>query len=177
MATRGMGGPGPGAGGPFAHLLHSHQAQDGRLVLRRLWRYLHVYRGSLWVVAGLTVVTTAMMVLGPFLLKVAIDRCIVPGRMTLLAQVVGLMIVAQLLAAGCTWLQSVIMIKVSQRAVRDLRGDLFARVQLLSLRFFDEHPHGDIQHRRHLRRRQPGPGPGGPVRIAVHAQAGAALRS
>ncbi len=51
------------------------------------------------------------------------------------------------LASGATWLQEYIMAGVAQRAVRDLRHDLFANLQTLSLRFFDQRPHGELMSR------------------------------
>jgi len=36
---------------------------------------------------------------------------------------------------------------VAQRAVRDMRTDLFARLQSLPLRYFDQRAHGDIMSR------------------------------
>jgi ATP-binding cassette subfamily B protein len=36
---------------------------------------------------------------------------------------------------------------VAQRAVYDLRTELFAKLQTLSLRFFDQHTHGELMSR------------------------------
>ncbi len=52
--------------------------------------------------------------------------------------------VAQSLAQ---WLQVSVMIRVSQATVRDLRRDLFAGLQTLPLRFFDERTHGELMSR------------------------------
>src|SRR5690606_29269226 len=46
-----------------------------------------------------------------------------------------------------TWLQAYIMAGAAQRTVRDLRGDLFDRLQDLPLRYFDANPHGDLMSR------------------------------
>jgi len=43
--------------------------------------------------------------------------------------------------------QGYIMASVAQQALRVLRRDLFSHLQTLSLRYFDEHPHGDIMSR------------------------------
>ena len=42
---------------------------------------------------------------------------------------------------------SFVMARVSQNAVRDLRQDLFNRLQVLPLRFFDRHASGDLMSR------------------------------
>ncbi len=57
------------------------------------------------------------------------------------------MIVTYIVAAAGTWLQTYLMAGVAQRAVRDMRTDLFARLQTLPLRFFDQHAHGDLMSR------------------------------
>jgi ATP-binding cassette subfamily B multidrug efflux pump len=54
---------------------------------------------------------------------------------------------AYLLADLGMWLQTVIMIHVAQGSLRDLRRDVFDRLQALSLRFFDRHPHGELMSR------------------------------
>ena len=46
-----------------------------------------------------------------------------------------------------TWLQSYVMAGAAQRTVRDIRNDLFGRLQTLPLRFFDQRPHGDLMSR------------------------------
>ncbi|NIV30059.1 MAG: multidrug ABC transporter ATP-binding protein, partial [Anaerolineae bacterium] len=43
--------------------------------------------------------------------------------------------------------QGLLMARVSQRAMRGLRRDLFAHLQTLSLSFFDRHPHGELMSR------------------------------
>ena len=39
------------------------------------------------------------------------------------------------------------MSAAAQRTVRDLRNDLFAKLQTLSLRFFDQRTHGELMSR------------------------------
>jgi len=116
-------------------------------VLRRVWGYLRTYRSLLIGVALLVAAATGLSLLTPWLTGVAIDKGIIPGDMGLLARVAGLMLGAYVLSAGFTWLQTVVMIHVAQRSVRDLRRDLFDKLQALSLRFFDRQPHGELMSR------------------------------
>lgn len=46
-----------------------------------------------------------------------------------------------------SWLQQIWLVKVSQHTVHVLRKDLFDRIQLLPLRFFDSKPHGELMSR------------------------------
>ena len=47
-------------------------------------------------------------------------------------------VIAYALNSLLTWLQSYVMAGAAQRTVRDMRNDLFARLQTLSLRYFDQ---------------------------------------
>jgi ATP-binding cassette, subfamily B, multidrug efflux pump len=137
-------GGGPGRGAMFGPV---SRAEDIPGVLRRLWRYLVRYRAGLLGVSLLVVLSTAGGLAGPYLTSVALDKCIVPHRMDLLARVAALMLGLYVLATAANWLQAVSMIRISQRTLRDIRGDVFARLQSLPLRFFDAHPHGELMSR------------------------------
>jgi len=92
-------------------------------------------------------VSTVLSLLTPYLIGLAIDQFIATGDLAGLLRTALLMLAAYLGA----WLtqagQGVIMARVSQRAMRDLRHDLFAHLQTLSLSFFDRHPHGELMSR------------------------------
>lgn len=139
----------PGGGGP-AHLDMMREAprmKDARGTLRRLWGYLGRQR---WVLAGtaLLVVATALVdLLGPYLMGLAIDAYIGHADLHGLARLLGWMGLAYVAAAAGTWYQSYLMAGIAQGVVRDMRRDLFARLQTLPLRFFDQRPHGEIMSR------------------------------
>jgi len=136
-----------GGGGPGRIAQPVEKAEDLHGVLRRLWAYLRTYRGRLLAVAGLVVVTTVLPLINSYLIGFAVDQCILVGNLGLLGWVAGLMIVLTMVTSTGVWVHSVIMIHVSQSTVRDLRRDLFARLQVLSLRFFDRRPHGELMSR------------------------------
>ena len=137
-------GPGPGRGAMFGP---KAKAEDIPGVLRRLWRYLVEYRFGLVSVCALVVVSTGLGLAGPYLTSVAVDRCIIPHRMDELVRVALLMLAVYVVATASSWLQAVAMIRISQRTLRDIRGDVFARLQRLPLRFFDAHSHGELMSR------------------------------
>ena len=135
--------PGGGAGVRAA----GQKAKDTRGALIRLWGYLRQQKWTLTGVAGLVILTTLLSVTGPALMGIAIDRFIAAGDLDGLAQIALAMLAVYALAASGTWVQETIMAGVAQRTVRDLRDDLFARLQTLSLRYFDQHSHGDLMSR------------------------------
>jgi len=145
MAKRpATGMPGPGGRGARAKIEKAH---DSRATLRRLLVALRPYRLALGVVFVLVVASTLLDLLAPFLMGLAIDRFITAGDLTGLQRIILLMLGAH---AG-SWLarasQSTIMARVSQRAMRALRRDLFEHLQTLSLSFFDRHPQGELMSR------------------------------
>jgi ATP-binding cassette subfamily B protein len=125
----------------------TEKSRNTRGTLLRLWGYLQ--RQS-WVLVGtglLVAVTSLADLLGPYLMGLAIDQYINKSDLPGLAHLAWLMIVACSVAAAGTWLQTYLMAGVAQRIVRDLRKDLFARLQTLPLRFFDQRAHGDLMSR------------------------------
>ncbi|MCS6848873.1 MAG: ABC transporter ATP-binding protein [Anaerolineae bacterium] len=123
------------------------KARDARGAVARLWGYLRRQRVALLITAALVIVSTAINVALPHLLGHAIDAYVVSGDLPGLAHISLLMLGLYVLSASLTWLQSYIMAGASQRAVRDIRNDLFCRLQALPLRFFDQRPHGDLMSR------------------------------
>jgi ATP-binding cassette subfamily B protein len=137
----------PGGGPPMAFLQDAPKSKDARGTLRRVWSYLERQRGVLAGVLVLVILTSIVDLLGPFLMGLAIDSFISKSNLPGLARLLGWMVASYILAAAGTWLQTYLMAGVAQRAVRDMRTDLFARLQSLPLRFFDQRAHGDIMSR------------------------------
>jgi len=123
------------------------KAKDTRGTMRRLWGYLRQQKWGLLGVFALVTMTTGFGLLGPFLMGKAIDDYILVGDLPGLARIVMLMVGVYAITALTTWLQIYVMASVAQRTVRNIRNDLFAKLQTLSLRFFDQHPHGELMSR------------------------------
>jgi ATP-binding cassette subfamily B protein len=123
------------------------KAQDARGTLLRLWAYLKRERWVLTGVVALVVATSALNVAGPALMGVAIDRFIAQGDLAGLARIALAMVAVYVLGSSGIWIQQVIMAGVAQRVVYSLREDLFDKLQTLSLRYFDQHSHGDLMSR------------------------------
>jgi ATP-binding cassette subfamily B multidrug efflux pump len=141
-ATTGM--PGPGGRGRRARI---EKARDARGALRRLLATLRPYKWALVGAFVLAAASTGLDLLAPFLMGVAIDEFIAAGDRGGLQRLVLLMAGAYLGMWLAKMGQSVIMARVSQKAMRSLRRDLFEHLQTLSLRFFDRHPHGELMSR------------------------------
>ncbi len=141
---------GPGGmmmGGRRMMMGDDERARDFRGTARRLMGYMRHYKGTLVGVVGLVVVSTGLEVAGPYLMGRAIDEYIVDNDLLGLFQITLLMAGVYVALALTTWLQTFVMARVSQNAVRDLRQDLFNHLQVLPLRFFDRRASGDLMSR------------------------------
>lgn len=116
-------------------------------IMIRLWSYLSVVKLSFAGAVLLLVLITAMQVLTPYLQGIAIDEGIIAGDKEKLISVLILMAVLYLSSAIMLLFQNLIMVGISQKIVRNLRQDLFEKLQTLSLRFFDRNPHGELMSR------------------------------
>jgi ATP-binding cassette subfamily B multidrug efflux pump len=132
-------------GPPGMHL--TEKSKNTRLTLLRVWGYIQRQK---WILIGTTILVVAntfVGLLGPFLMGEAIDTYISKGDLPGLARLLVFMIGTYVLGSAGTWLQTYLMAGVAQYAVRDIRTDLFARMQMLPVRFFDQRPHGEVMSR------------------------------
>lgn len=67
--------------------------------------------------------------------------------MTYVIAALIILILIYLVGVGATYLQSRIMLSISQGAIENIRNDLFKKVQTLPVRFHDNHPTGEIMSR------------------------------
>jgi ATP-binding cassette subfamily B multidrug efflux pump len=134
--------------GPGGHLLAPvERAENVGQTLRRIWGYLRRQRWALVATFFLVAISSGLGLLGPYLLGVAIDENILQGDLPGLLRTALLMVAAYVLASLSRWLEAYVMAGASQRAVRDMRNDLFAKLQALSLRYFDRRTHGEMMSR------------------------------
>jgi ATP-binding cassette subfamily B protein len=133
--------PGPRFGGKI------EKARDARGALERIAAYFGRFRGRLLLVAAGVVAYTFLGLCGPYLMGVAIDRFIGGKDAAGLTRVAWLMLATyvlnNVLQAATSWL----MAGVSQRALQDIRRDLFQHLQTLPLAFFDRRPAGELMSR------------------------------
>ena len=58
-----------------------------------------------------------------------------------------ILVMISLSYAAISLIQYKIMIKISQNTVKDLRNEVFNKIQKLSIKYFDTHPHGELMSR------------------------------
>jgi len=150
------GGGGGHGGGGFVHedeILG--KAYDARLT-QRLIGYLAPYK--VWVIVSMVLLLAMSLaqIAPPIIAKFIVDQAIIPavngdlardeafGRLALLGVLYLLVLGA---GAGLRFGQSLLTTWVGQRAMYDLRLELFRHLQFLSLSFFDRNPVGRLMTR------------------------------
>ncbi len=137
-------------GGPFGRSMGDFTPvppeRRGRTI-RRILRFFRPYRRQVTIVLVAILATSFIGLINPILLKLLIDIAIPERDWGLLNLFVGLMIVlpivSGLIGVGQTYLNNVI----GQSVIQDLRGELYAHLQRMPLRFFTETRTGEIQSR------------------------------
>ena len=122
-------------------------ARNPRHALRRLLPYLSPFRRMLIVVCGMIVIYTVLGLIGPYLMGVAIDRFIAVKELAGLAIISLWMLVVYLLNNLFQAVSAWLMADISQRALKELRRDLFSHMQTLPVSFFDGKPAGELMSR------------------------------
>ncbi len=112
-----------------------------RKVLRRLRRYIPAVLTAL----VLATVYVAMSLYIPILVGRAIDCIVDAGKVDFTAMTKELIAVAICAGIGglAQWLMTLINNRITYSVTRDIRNEAFQRLQVLPLRYLDNHPHGD----------------------------------
>jgi ATP-binding cassette, subfamily B, multidrug efflux pump len=123
------------------------KARDPRNALMRLLPYLYPFKIVLLLVLVFVLIYTVLGLMGPYLMGVAIDKFISAKDTAGLAKISILMLVTYLLNNFFQAISAWMMSDVSQRALKQLRTDLFSHLQSLPISFFDRNPSGDLMSR------------------------------
>lgn len=121
--------------------------QNRKKVLLRLWSYLYRYKWMVFAALLLTISSNLLALVGPTLSGRAIDAIgVTPGGVDfpVVFTYCGLMIAFYVLSSLLSYVLSVLMIRLSQKVVFQMREDVFRRLVELPVRYFDGHQTGDI---------------------------------
>ena len=121
--------------------------KDRKKVLLRLWGYICEHKWMALGAVALTVGSNLLALLGPYLSGKAIDAIgLTPGKVDFptVFFYCGLMVLFYAISSGLSYALSILMIKLSQRIVYQMRKQVFDRLTLLPVRYFDQHQTGDI---------------------------------
>jgi ATP-binding cassette subfamily B protein len=123
------------------------KAKDPRNAFIRLLFYLKPFKRLLIIIFSLVLLYTLLGLAGPYLIGVAIDKFIYLKDIKGLGFIAVVMLLIYLLNNLFQVIANWMMSKVSQDALKQMRGDLFKHLQELSLSFFDRNPAGELMSR------------------------------
>ncbi len=115
--------------------------------IKNLLKYFKDYKGQIFIIVICVIIYTLGRTVSPFLSGFIIDTYILPGNSSGLIYGVLLVLAIFLTTSISSLIQNRLMISVAGKAVRQLRHDLFARLQQLSLKYFDSTPTGELMSR------------------------------
>ena len=113
-------------------------------VLRRAARLLRPYRRQVVAAGAAVVVSTSAVLAGPYLVKIGIDRGITPGNTRALNLAVAAYVVVAVVAYVSTRLQVLLISRVGEGFLRDLRRRVFDHLLRLSMPFYDREKAGVV---------------------------------
>ncbi len=120
---------------------------------KRLFSYLGKYKFRLFIVFICIVISALAGALGSLFLQKLIDDNILPIMGTPSPDynplIKSLMIMGGVYVFGIisSYVYNILMCTVSQGVLRDIRDDMFVKMQHLPIKYFDTHSHGDIMSR------------------------------
>ena len=117
------------------------------MAFKWVWKYAKNYKGKIIVALILVIICSAMNMAAPYLSGIIVDKVIngKQGNMLfpLLAFITGIILIRSLLRY--TFL--VLLEKVSQDSIYDIRNDIYSNLQKLDFDFFDKTSTGDIMNK------------------------------
>ncbi len=113
-------------------------------LFRRYLGLLSPWRGSALAALLLLPLVAGAKLVQPWLLMQIIDRAIVPGRLDLLPDWAGLLLVAVVAESLLLFSQNYLVQALGQRVMAVLRADGFARLARLPAEYFDRQPSGRL---------------------------------
>lgn len=125
----------------------SEKNKNRAKVVLRLGKYLFRHPFMTLGAVILAIIGNGLAVLGPRLAGNAIDAIGTQAGQADFDKVFyycGLMLVFYLVSSALSYILAVLMVKLSQKVVYQMRKEVFEKLMDLPVRFFDEHQTGDI---------------------------------
>ncbi|WP_227396897.1 ABC transporter ATP-binding protein [Jeotgalibacillus aurantiacus] len=123
------------------------KADDFGGTLKKIWHYLAMSKGKLSLVMLMVLISSAMSLLGPYLVGMGIDDFIVTGDSGGLVQLIIVLAVVYVVYSLSMWFQAMWMVRIAQQTVFTMRTQLFEHLQKLPIPFFDKRQHGELMSR------------------------------
>lgn len=127
--------------------LNSSKNKTSKGAIKRLLKYLFKYKWQMGLVIISVIISTASQIFGMALLRPTIDETILKADISGLRSNIIKMIILFGISVITSLIFSRLMVRVSERSVKDIRNELFKKVQSLEIGFFDQNTNGEIMSR------------------------------
>jgi len=122
-------------------------ASDSWGTIKRVWGYLAEKKLFLGLVLFMVLISSAMSLLGPYLVGFSIDEFIEQKRVDGLLSLLIILGIVYLFHSLSVFLQNFWMVGIAQDTVYRIRRDLFSQFHKLPISYFDKHQHGELMSR------------------------------
>ncbi len=117
--------------------------------IKRIFSYMYGYKVQLAIVVIAIIISSGASVAGTYFLKPVIDNlenAIKSGEWDKksFVGILGIMIGVYLLGALSTFIYQRLLLNISTNTLKRIRDDLFNKMEMLPIRFFDKHTHGEL---------------------------------
>ncbi len=123
------------------------EKQLDKKIFIRLLKYIKPYRFLLAMTVFLLFISAGLQILGPYLIKIAIDNYIIPGNADGLINIVIFYGLAILFEFVIRYLQGYYTEYMGQKIMHDMRMDIFSHIHRMPMSFFDKNPVGRVMTR------------------------------
>lgn len=143
-----QGGRGPGGGpGGGKNRGFGGKPKDTQGSILRLLRYLNPYKFHVLIAFICVLISTGATLAGSYMLRPIINGLVDNADLWSLALSLGYMAAIYLAGVIASYAQQRLMIWVSQSVLKNIRDDLFRKLQNLPVRYYDTHSNGELMSR------------------------------
>lgn len=111
---------------------------------KRAMVYVKRYKWRIILALALSAVSSIVALVGPLLTKEAVDKAIPDGNIPYIVLLSAVFLVSIVISVVLGNIRQRIMTKAGQMMIYDIRKDLFAHLQELPFRYYDDRPQGKI---------------------------------
>ena len=152
MPPMGPGGRGPGGPGGRGAMPVSKPKGDTKKVVKRLLSYIGSYKYLLVVAFVFLILSALASTASSYLLRPIVNTLVDMGmsvdeRIASVLRTILTLLCIYAIHIVAQYIQAKLMLHISQSAIEKLRRDLFAKIQKLPVKFFDNESHGEIMSR------------------------------
>ena len=123
------------------------KVRDWKGTVKRIFSYLLEEKWLLLFVFSMVIVSSALAIIGPYMIGMAVDDYIVDLELSGLGKVLIALLFIYLFYSLAMFLQNYLMIGIAQNTVFKLRAQVFNQLHELPIAYFDKRQFGEIMSR------------------------------